>query len=133
MERTTSGEARFPRLMAAIGGFVFLLFGGWALVSPAGFYETVATFEPYNAHFVQDIGAFQVGLGVTLVLAAFVTGDALLAALAGVGLGALAHVISHLVGLDAGGTPEIDVPSLSILAVLLLVAGAARWRRLPGR
>ena len=103
------------------------------MISPAGFYETVATFEPYNAHFIQDIGAFQVGLGATLVLAAFLTGDALLAGLLGVGLGALAHVISHLVGLDAGGAPEIDLPSLSILAVLLLVAAAVRWRRLPDR
>lgn len=133
MEANRPGDLRFPRLIAAIGGFVFLAFGGWALVSPESFYESVATFEPYNAHFLQDIGAFQLGLGATLVLAAFLTGDALLAALVGVGLGASAHVISHLVGLDAGGTPEVDVPSLSILAILLLIAGAIRWRRLTGR
>ena len=133
MDVTKADDLRFPRVAAAIGGFVFVAFGIWALVSPSGFYESVATFEPYNAHFLQDIGAFQVGLGATLVLAAFLTGDALTAALLGVGVGALAHVVSHLVGLDAGGTPEIDLPSLSILAVLLLVGGAIRWRRLPDR
>lgn len=103
------------------------------MISPAGFYESVAAFEPYNPHFLQDIGAFQLGLGATLVLAAFFTGDALAAALVGVGVGAAAHVVSHLLSLDAGGTPELDVPSLSILAVLLLVAGVIRWRQLARR
>ncbi len=100
------------------------------MASPAGFYESVAAFEPYNAHFIQDIGAFQLGLGATLIVAAFLTGDALTAALLGVGVGAMAHVVSHLLSLDSGGTPVLDVPSLSLLAVLLLVGGVMRWRQL---
>lgn len=122
-----------PRLFAAIGGFVLIAFGAWAMVSPAGFYESVAAFEPYNAHLLQDIGAFQLGLGATLALAAFVTDDALLAGLLGVGVGALAHVVSHLVSLGTGGNPVLDVPSLSILAVLLLAGGVMRWRQVTGR
>jgi MYXO-CTERM domain-containing protein len=121
--------ARFPRIAAAIGGFVLIVFGGWAMVAPGGFYESIAAFDPYNAHFIQDIGAFQLGLAATLVLAAFFTNDALTVALLGVGLGTSAHVISHLLSLDSGGNPQLDVPSLSVLAVLLLVAGAVRWRR----
>ncbi len=103
------------------------------MISPAGFYESVATFEPYNAHFLQDIGAFQLGLGATLILAAFITGDALVAALFGVGVGALAHVLSHLLSLESGGTPAVDVPSLTILTVLLFIAGFIRWRHLTHR
>lgn len=103
------------------------------MVSPETFFENLATFEPYNAHLLQDIGAFQIGLGATLALAVFVTGDALLASLVGVGVGALAHVVSHLVSLGSGGNPEVDVPSLSVLAVLLLVGGWMRWRSLAGR
>jgi len=114
--------------MAAIGGLVFLAFGLWAMASPSSFFSSVALFEPYNAHFVQDLGAFQIGLALTLVLAAFVTSDALVVGLVGVGTGASLHVISHLLSLDAGGTPGLDIPSLSILGVLLLVAGAIRWR-----
>lgn len=120
----------YPRTIAAVGGFVLMTFGIWAMVSPVGFFEAVARFEPYNAHFLQDIGAFQVGLGAMLLLAAFVTNDALTAALVGGGAGALLHVVSHLVSLDAGGNPGVDVPSLSLLGVLLLVGGVVRWRRL---
>ncbi len=118
---------RFPQVVAAIGGFTFVGFGVWALVAPSGFFDALAEFEPYNAHFIRDIGAFQIGLGATLVLAAFLTSDALTAALVGVGLGAVAHLGSHLLSLDDGGNPDLDVPSLAILGVVLLVAGVARW------
>ena len=118
----------FPKTMAAIGGFVFLAFGIWAMAAPEAFFDQIALFEPFNRHFVQDIGAFQIGLGVTLVMAAFLTTDALAVALIGTGVGAVAHVVSHLVGIDLGGTPSFDIPALSILGILLLVAGVVRWR-----
>ena len=70
----------FPKTMAAIGGMVFLVFGLWAMADASSFYNSIALFEPYNAHFIQDLGAFQVGLGLTLILAAFVTSDALVSA-----------------------------------------------------
>ena len=128
MNATDRVDRGFPKTIAAIGGFVFLAFGLWAMVAPQSFFDAVAVYEPFNQHFVQDIGAFQIGLGAVLVLAAFVTTDALTVALVGVGLGATAHVGSHLAGIDLGGTPEIDIPSLSILGLLLLVGGAMRWR-----
>ena len=65
-------------------------------------------------------------------MAAFVTRDALVVALVGTGIGAAAHVVSHLVGTDLGGNPGLDIPSLSILGILLLIAGVVRWRRLEG-
>lgn len=119
----------FPKVVAAVGGFTFLLFGVWALAAPSGFYDAVALFEPYNEHFVRDIGAFQVGLGATLTLAAFLTSDALAAGLIGVGAGAVLHVVSHLASLDDGGTPGVDIPVLSVLGVLLVVGGVMRWSR----
>ncbi len=119
----------FPKTIAAIGGFALIGFGIWAMASPAGFFDALARFEPYNAHFLQDIGAFQIGLGAMLLLAAFVTSDALTAALVGGGAGALLHVVSHLVSLDAGGNPGVDVPSLSLLGGLLVWGGVVRWRQ----
>ena len=118
----------FPRAMAVLGGLFFFFLGVWALLAPSAFYESIALFEPYNVHFVQDLGAFQMGLGATLLLAAFVDSDALVVALIGVGIGASAHVVSHLLSLDSGGNPGLDIPVLSILGVVLLVAGAVRWR-----
>lgn len=120
----------FPKTMAGLGGVFFLSVGIWAMLAPLSFYESIALFEPYNAHFVQDLGAFQIGMGTTLLLAAFITSDALVAGLLGVGIGASTHVVSHLLSLDSGGKPALDVPLLSVLGVLLLIAGAVRWRRI---
>ncbi len=121
----------FPRFAAGFGGFLLLVLGIWAMVAPGNFFETIALFEPYNAHFIQDIGAFQIGMGLVLLLAAYVTSDALTAALLGIGVGALAHVVSHLIGIDAGGKPAIDLTGLSILAAILLVGAWMRSRQTP--
>lgn len=118
-----------PRAVAILGGSSFVLFGVWAMVAPASFFETVARFEPYNRHFLQDIGAFQIGLGAVLLLAAALPRpDALAAALLGTGLGAAFHVVSHLVGLDLGGSPTTDIPVFAGLALLLLTGGVVRLR-----
>jgi hypothetical protein len=120
---------RLPILVGVLGGLVFLLGGIWAMVAPESFFDTVATFEPYNQHFIQDLGAFQIGLGAVLLVAVLASrADALAVALFGVGIGASAHVVSHLVGRDLGGRPSFDIPSLTLLAVLLLIAGIVRWR-----
>ena len=118
-----------PRAVAAAGGIGFVGFGAWAMVSPSTFFEALAQFEPYNQHFLQDIGAFQIGLGAMLLLAAAMPrSDFLAAALLGAGLGAALHVVSHVIGMDLGGTPAIDIPAFGALTVLLLFAGAVRWR-----
>jgi len=120
-----------PRAVATAGGIGFVGFGAWAMLSPDSFFETLARFEPYNQHFLQDIGAFQIGLGAVLLLAVAVPdADLLAAALLGTGLGAALHVVSHLIGMDLGGTPATDIPVFGALAALLLVAGAVRWRSL---
>ena len=76
------------------------------MVAPRRFFDAAAAFEPYNQHFVQDIGAFQIGLGAVLLLAVLLAGaDALTAGLLGVGVGSAAHLISLLVGRDLGGKP----------------------------
>ncbi len=124
---------RLPRAVALAGGALFVALGVWAMVDPRSFFDAVATFEPYNQHFLQDIGAFQVGLGAVLVLAG-VPGraDGLAVALVGVGAGAALHTLSHIVGLDLGGNPQTDIPTFALMALLLLAAGVARWRRARG-
>ncbi len=118
------------RVAAAIGAVAFLPFGAWAMVAPRSFFDAVATFHPYNQHLVQDIGAFQLGLGVVLLIAALrPTTDALGVALVGCGIGAAAHVVSHVIGHDLGGKPATDIPTFTLVAVILLAAGARRLRR----
>ena len=99
------------------------------MVGPVSFFETVAAFEPYNQHFLQDIGAFQIGLGAVLLLAAACDpADALAVGLMGVGVGSAAHTVSHLVGQNLGGKPDVGIPVFAVLSLLLLVAGVVRWR-----
>lgn len=122
----------YPRIVAVAVGVFLLGSGVWAMLDPQSFFDSVATFEPYNRHFLLDIGAFQIGLGAVLLVAAGWPGaDALAMALLGVGVGSAAHVVSHAVTHDLGGTPETDIPFFSIITVLLLTAGALRWRAAP--
>lgn len=128
-----AGAARRPttwiRAAALAGAFGFLAAGLWALLAPWSFFTSLATFEPYNPHLIHDVGAFQIGLGAVLLLAAFPERiNGLAAALLGVGVGAAAHVVSHLIDIDLGGTPATDIPTLSILALVLLAAGSAHAR-----
>ncbi|MCI3948388.1 MAG: hypothetical protein K0R11_322 [Acidimicrobiales bacterium] len=126
-DRGVSGRD-WPWYVGAASGLLFLALGVWAMAGPESFFDRVATFEPYNQHFVQDIGAFQIGLGAVLLLAVGVRRpDALTVALLGVGIGSAAHVVSHLIGHDLGGTPETDIPVFSIATALLLGAGVAQW------
>ena len=122
-----------PRIVALLGGVAFVALGVWALLGPRSFFDAVATFEPYNRHFLQDIGAFQIGLGAVLLLAVVPRRiDGLALALLGVGVGAALHAVSHIVGRDLGGIPETDIPFFTVIAVLLLASGALRWRHTRG-
>ena len=124
----------WPWYVAALVGLVFLVLGVWAMADPESFFDRIATFEPYNQHFVQDIGAFQIGLGAVLLLAVVpLRPDALAVALLGVGIGSGAHTVSHIIGNDLGGTPETDIPLFAATTVLLLAAGLAQWSRTSTR
>ncbi len=92
-----------PRAVAIVVGIGFMALGLWAMVDPRSFFDALATFEPYNQHFLQDVGAFQIGLGVVLLLAGLsLRADGLTVVLIGVGVGAALHTVSHVVGRDLG-------------------------------
>lgn len=119
--------SKMPARIAAFGGIVLVVFGLWKMVGPSSFFEQLARFDPYNQHFIQDVGAFQFGLGAVLLLALRYS-DSLASGLLGVGLGSAAHVVSHAVGTDLGGTPAVDIPALALLSGVLLVGGVMRVR-----
>lgn len=120
-----------PRVWcAAIGGF-FAMQGAWAFVAPRSFFDTLATFEPYNAHFLRDIGAIELGLGVAGVVGGLAV-RAVVAGLAGLLAFQVLHVLSHVIDADAGGRPTFDIPALSLVAAATAVAlGLALRRRRP--
>ncbi len=117
----SADASMIARALASVVGAFYLLSGGWALLFPSGFYSTVATFTPYNVHLLHDAGAFQVGLGVSL-LAAALAGRALAPVLLGVLAGSVLHLIAHVMDIRLGGHPATDVPILGLIVVVLASA-----------
>ena len=107
-----------PRFVAALAlalGVLTVALGLWALAAPRSFSATIAPFAPYNEHYLHDLGAFQLGMGAGLLLAAR-GGDGLLVALGGYAIGGGAHTLAHLLDRDRGGHPA-DAPLLVALAL----------------
>ena len=111
--------------VAWLAGVVFfVVLGTWPFLSPHSFYDTLATFPPFNAHLMRDIGVFTMGVGAAL-LAALRWRDGMAVALVGAAAASVLHVVSHIVDSDKGGKAT-DIPLLSLLAILLIVGAVAR-------
>src|SRR5207248_961874 len=83
--------------------------------------DALAVFHPYNRHFLHDAGAFEVGLGVT-VLMALRWRDALVVVLTGISVASWLHVLAHALDRNIGGRPGTDIPGLVLLAALATAA-----------
>lgn len=112
-------SARLPMFICGVGAAFFLLFGLWAFLDARSFFDQLA---PFNAHFLHDIGAFQIGIGATLALALWRSSDALFAALGGAGVGSVFHAVAHLNDHDLGGS--VSDPIVFGVVALLLLGGA---------
>jgi hypothetical protein len=117
---------KIARAVAVLAGLFLVVFGLWAFFAPASFFERIATFKPYNRHLIHDIGAFQVGLGATLLIA-LAWKDALGSALLGNGLGAGMHAAAHWWDRSLGGRSS-DPYFITALAVIVIGAGMLRAR-----
>lgn len=127
-------EVAYRRAVVGITGLAgvgHVALGAWAFLAPRSFYTQVATFPPYHEHFLHDVGAFLVGLGVAL-LAALVWRDALFVALAGGTTAALLHWLSHVRDHDHGGRVS-DPWTLGAFALLLVIALGLRFRSRTGQ
>jgi PPOX class probable F420-dependent enzyme len=103
-----------------------LVAGVWALFWPGSFAEAVRF--PEHTHFLHDVGAFQIGIAVTLALAVLWR-DALAVVLAGFLVGNTIHAVNHAVDLDLGGR-DSDSWLLGLASVLVAVALVRRLRQL---
>jgi predicted anti-sigma-YlaC factor YlaD len=84
----------FTRFAVIFNGVLTVLTALLSLFASEFFYNTVADYAPFNRHFLGDIGAFSMALGVGLLLAArdpykhpLIIGAA--------ALGNLLHVLNH--------------------------------------
>jgi hypothetical protein len=112
---------RVARLWCAVIGGFFAAQGLWAFVSPRGFYDALAVFEPFNHHFIRDIGSIQMGIGLAGLVAAR-KASGLVVGLTGLASFQVLHVLSHVIDRDDGGRPAFDITALGLAAGLTVVA-----------
>jgi PPOX class probable F420-dependent enzyme len=122
-----SGALAQTYLCAVTGlvGLVTVGIGIWCLIGPRSFAAAVG-FGPH-VHFLHDVGAFQLGLGITLLLA-LIWADALATALAGFIVANTVHTVNHAVDLDLGGSAA-QAWLLGVVSVALVVAFVLRLRQ----
>lgn len=122
-----TGKGRTFVLTVTLLSAAGLLVGGlWALTAPESFAQ-FAHFPPHE-HFEHDLGAFQIGAAVTLLLA-LMWSDALATALAGFGVLNTLHAVNHFTDLDLGGSAW-QAWALALLSVGVAVALGVRIRAL---
>lgn len=125
--QTTTGRRAGERTVVVaatlLGAGMTLVGGVWALAAPVSFGE-YTSFSPYNEHYLHDLGAFQLGIGVTLLLSlAWRDGPGL--ALAGFLVANSFHALTHWVDRDLGGRASDPWVFLAVS----LVTGWALWLR----
>jgi hypothetical protein len=121
---TTSGAAlaidRYVAGVTLLAAAFMLVAGVWALFWPDSFAEAVRF--PEHTHFLHDVGAFQIGIGVTLALAVLWR-DPPAVVLTGFVVGNTIHAANHTVDLDLGGR-DSDPWLLGLLSVLVAVGSS---------
>jgi hypothetical protein len=127
MSQVTPVRRRQPVLVAAVlvCGLSMLGLGAWAFLAPESFARFI-DYPPYNRHLIHDAGAFQLGIGVTTLLALWWP-DALVVALTGFAVASGLHTVSHWIDRNVGGH-DSDVPGLGLLTLVALLAIYARLR-----
>lgn len=121
-EHEPSRRARFALrpLMLVLGGY-HLALGIVLAVAPRDFYDTIAGYPPYNAHFLRDVASFYLALGVaTLIASARETWRVPILAFTLVQYAF--HVINHIVDVtdsEPGWHGPANVGSLVVVGVLV--------------
>ena len=117
---------RFVVTVTLLTGVFMVAAGAWALLGPDSFADAVRF--PRHVHFVHDAGAFQLGIGIILLLGA-TWRDGLALALAGLLVANSVHAVNHAVDLNLGGRP-LDPWGLAALSLLTAAALVVRLRQL---
>jgi hypothetical protein len=118
-----SWQRMFVTIIAVISGGWILGVGLWSLFSPQSFANWIE-FPPYNEHLLHDLGAFQIGIGAT-VLIALLWSDAIGVALLGFVVAGAIHTVNHWIDLPLGGHSS-DAWFIGLSTVLAAAAVVVR-------
>ncbi|MFI6532719.1 hypothetical protein ACIBHY_09740 [Nonomuraea sp. NPDC050547] len=117
------------RVVVVVSALYTLYFGVWMWGWPREFAEFVN--YPNHVHFLHDLGAFHLGIGVAL-LVALIWRDAILVALVGLAAASLIHTVNHTIDSHLGGASS-DPYVIGAQTLLALVGIAFRVRHLRAR
>jgi PPOX class probable F420-dependent enzyme len=126
MNSTGTAARAYVISVTALIGLLTIGIGVWCLADPRSFAHVVGF--PEHEHFLHDVGAFQFGLGATLLLA-LIWSDALITATAGFLIANSIHTVNHVTDLHLGGTPA-QAWLLGAASVALVIAFVLRLRQL---
>ena len=112
-------QETFVTIVVALSGTWMLAVGLWALLAPRSF-ATWIDFPPYAEHLLHDVGAFQIGIGLGL-LVALAWSDAKSVALLGFVVAGVIHTVNHTIDLDLGG----HTADIWLIGASTVLAGAA--------
>ena len=114
----------FIRATILTAGLLHLLTGIAMLVAPEWFFQNIGTFPPYNRHYIGDLGAFQLPLGIGLLWAARAPERHRLF-IAMVAVGNLIHLLNHAYDdIQADTLPRSQTVFLILFVAFL---AAAMW------
>jgi len=125
-------NSRYLAPVCVVLGLAQLVPALWIVIAPHSFFAHVGPFGSYNSHYLGDAAAFQAGIAVPLIAAAWfepLRAGALTIALAAVSF----HAINHWIDVHgANGSSNADVTDailLTILALLTIAPLQAAMRR----
>ena len=112
-------QETFVVIITALSGTWILAVGLWALLAPESFANWI-DFPPYAEHLLHDVGAFQIGIGLSL-LAGLAWTDGKSVALLGFVAAGVIHTVNHTIDLDLGG----HAADIWLIGASTVLAGAA--------
>jgi hypothetical protein len=118
-------EARMRQALLILG-VTQLVIGLWLIVEPDSFIDEVANFGGADHHFLRDLGTFQAGIGIALLVAAGRPSWRVPVLFAALVQSAL-HTVNHL--FDIGGTDPGWQGPVNFAGLLLLTAAYAYLMR----
>lgn len=122
----TLGPDLYTTIVGLLAAGFLLTTGIWALIAPQSFSDAVDW--PSHEHYLHDVGAFQIGLGIMMLLA-LVWRDTLAIALTAFVVSNTIHAFNHWSDLELGGRAS-DSPLLGALSVAGVVVLVRRARQL---
>jgi len=122
---------RIGQALIGLVGLFDAAAGAALLFAPRWFYDTLATFPPFNRHYAGDVGAFLLPIGLGILIAArdpIRYRAILILGLAASWVHAANHALDGVQHAGEGSASLLDAANIVGMAVALSVGVALTWR-----